>query len=98
MGQASDKPACESDIRAQGWDYPAAHFNHIGKLKAGKARQCSAWLGEGMKQQITAGETYSVRYPFVRAEFEVPPDDQEATKMATVRGWRPGTKPPIRRT
>lgn len=45
-----------------------------------------------MKQQITAGETYSVRYPFVRAEFEMPPDDPEATQLATVQGWRPGVE------
>ena len=38
VGQALDRPACESGIRVQGWGYPAAHFNHIGKLKAGKAR------------------------------------------------------------
>ena len=45
-----------------------------------------------MKQQITPGETYSVRYPFVKTTFELPPDDPEATTTATVEGWRPGAE------
>lgn len=45
-----------------------------------------------MKEQIEVGKTYSVRYPFVRDEFELPPDDPEATQMAKVKGWRPGVE------
>lgn len=37
-----------------------------------------------MKQQITAGETHSVRYPFAREEVEL--CDGPAT------GWRPGCR------
>ena len=43
-----------------------------------------------MSQQIEVGKTYIVRYPFVRDEVELPPDDPEATQMAKVKCWRPG--------
>ena len=43
-----------------------------------------------MKIEVETGKTYSVRYPFVLEDVELPPDDQEATQMAMVKSWRPG--------
>ena len=45
-----------------------------------------------MKQQIETGKTYSVRYPFVLEDVELPPDDPEATQPAIVKSWRPGVE------
>lgn len=45
-----------------------------------------------MKAEVEIGKTYSVRYPFVLEEVELPPDDPEATQMATVKSWRPGVE------
>lgn len=45
-----------------------------------------------MSAPVEIGKTYSVRYPFVLEDVDLPPDDPEATQMATVKSWRPGVE------
>ena len=45
-----------------------------------------------MKPKIEVGKTYSVRYPFVLEDVELPPDDPDATQMSNVKSWRPGVE------
>lgn len=45
-----------------------------------------------MKLEVETGKTYSVRYPFVLEDVELPPDDPEATQPAMVKSWRPGVE------
>ncbi len=41
--------------------------------------------------KIKAGDEFAVPYPYFRELVELPPDDPEATAMAQVQSWRPGT-------
>ena len=47
-----------------------------------------------MKLKVEIGKTYSVRYPFVLEDVELPPDDPEALDNTPVmtKSWRPGVE------
>lgn len=45
-----------------------------------------------MSTALSIGAVYTVPFPFVREEVELPPDDPEATTMAKVMSWRPGVR------
>lgn len=47
-----------------------------------------------MKAEVEIGKTYSVRYPFVLEDVELPPDEPEAWDKPPVmtKSWRPGVE------